>query len=121
MIPIKKPKYCLNCGEEIMGRTDKMFCKDSCRNTYNNKQNKDVTNLMRNTNNKLRKNYRILTELNPNEQVKVTRQLLKKKGFDFDFCTNVLNAKTGKVYRCVYDQSYTELEEDMFLIIKQEV
>jgi hypothetical protein len=38
--------------------------QDSCRNRHNNKQNKDSTNLIRNVNNKLRKNHRILSELN---------------------------------------------------------
>jgi len=40
---------------KIVGREDKKFCSDSCRNAYNNKINKDSTNYMRNINNKLRK------------------------------------------------------------------
>ena len=55
---------CLECGEKIIGRSDKKFCNDACRNSYNNKQNKDSSNLMRNINNKLRKNFRILSEQN---------------------------------------------------------
>jgi hypothetical protein len=62
-----------------------MFCSDSCRNRHNNKQNKDSTNLIRNVNNKLRKNHRILSELNFEDRIKAERKLLKKKGFDFDF------------------------------------
>ncbi|HRZ33187.1 MAG TPA: DUF2116 family Zn-ribbon domain-containing protein, partial [Flavobacterium sp.] len=45
-------KNCLECGEKIIGREDKKFCSDGCRNSYNNKINKDSTNLMRNINNK---------------------------------------------------------------------
>ena len=45
-------KTCLECGEKIVGREDKKFCSDSCRNAYNNKINKDSTNYMRNINNK---------------------------------------------------------------------
>jgi hypothetical protein len=37
-----------------VGREDKKFCSDGCRNAYN-KINKDSNNYMRNTNNKLRK------------------------------------------------------------------
>jgi hypothetical protein len=47
-----------------VGREDKKFCSDGCRNAYNNKINKDSNNYMHNTNNKLRKNYRVLSELN---------------------------------------------------------
>jgi hypothetical protein len=56
---------------KIVGREDKKFCSDGCRN--NNKINKDSTNFMRNINNKLRKNYRILSELNVEGKSKTTR------------------------------------------------
>jgi predicted nucleic acid-binding Zn ribbon protein len=26
---------CENCGKPLFGRTDKRFCNDNCRNTYN--------------------------------------------------------------------------------------
>ena len=78
-------KNCLECGEKIVGREDKKFCSDGCRNAYNNKINKDSNNYMRNINNKLRKNYRILSELNTEGKSKTTRAKLFSKGFDFDF------------------------------------
>jgi len=28
-------KTCENCGKSLYGRTDKRFCNDNCRNTYN--------------------------------------------------------------------------------------
>ena len=34
-------KNCLECGTRIIGRADKKFCNDSCRNSYNNKFNKE--------------------------------------------------------------------------------
>jgi hypothetical protein len=110
----------MNCSIEITGRLGKMFCSDSCRNRHNNKQNKDSTNLIRNVNNKLRKNHRILSELNFEDRIKVERKLLKKKGFDFDFFTSVFNSKTGKNYYFVYDQGYIELEEDIFMLMKRD-
>jgi len=78
-------KTCLECGEKIVGREDKKFCSDGCRNAYNNKINKDSNNFMRNINNKLRKNYRILSLLNIDGKSKTTRAKLLSKGFDFDF------------------------------------
>lgn len=116
----KEKRYCLNDGKEILGRDGKLFCSDKCRNTYNNRQNKDATNLVRNINNRLRKNYRILTELNVVENAKVERKLLKKKGFDFEFFTSVLDAKTGNRYYFVYDMGYSEFKEDVFLLVKKE-
>jgi hypothetical protein len=113
-------KNCLECNEKIIGREDKKFCSDGCRNAYNNKINKDSTNFMRNVNNKLRKNYRILSELNVDGKTKTTKTKLLSKGFDFDFFTNILNTGTGNTYYFVYDQGYRFLDNDFYLLVKKE-
>ena len=113
-------KTCLECGEKIVGREDKKFCSDSCRNAYNNKINKDSTNYMRNINNKLRKNYRILSNLNQEGKSKTTKTKLLSKGFDFDFFTNILNTGTGNTYYFVYDQGYRFLDNDFYMLVKKE-
>ncbi|TDO83993.1 hypothetical protein EV143_101438 [Flavobacterium chryseum] len=114
-------KTCLECAEKIVGREDKKFCSDSCRNAYNNKINKDSTNFMRNVNNKLRKNYRILSELNTEGKSKATRDKMVNKGFDFDFFTNILQTKTGNTYYFLYDQGYRSLDNDYFMLVKKEI
>jgi hypothetical protein len=114
-------KTCLECGEKIVGREDKKFCSDGCRNAYNNKINKDSTNFMRNVNNKLRKNYRILSTLNVEGKTKLTRTKLLSKGFDFEFFTNILQTKTGNTYYFLYDQGYLALENDYYMLVKKEI
>ena len=114
-------KTCLECNEKIVGREDKKFCSDGCRNAYNNKINKDSTNYMRNINNKLRKNYRILLALNVDGKSKTSRAKLISKGFDFDYFTNILNTKTGNTYYFLYDQGYMQLENDYFMLVKKDI
>lgn len=114
-------RTCLECAEKIVGREDKKFCSDNCRNAYNNKINKDSTNFMRNVNNKLRKNYRILSELNPEGKTNTTRSKMLSKGFDFEFFTNILETKTGNTYYFLYDQGYRSLENDYFMLVKKEL
>lgn len=113
-------KNCLECGTPVKGRIDKKFCNDYCRNAYNNKVNKDSKNLIRNINNRLRKNYKILSELNTTGKTKVTRTKLYDKGFDFNFFTSVYTTKTGNTYFYIYDQGYLVLENDYYLLIKKE-
>jgi predicted nucleic acid-binding Zn ribbon protein len=113
-------KTCLECTEKIVGREDKKFCSDGCRNSYNNKINKDSTNFMRNVNNKLRKNYRILCELNTDGKSRTTRNKLLSKGFDFEFFTSILNTKTGNTYYFIYDQGYRILEDDFYMLVKKD-
>jgi hypothetical protein len=76
---------------------------------------------MRNVNNKLRKNYRILSALNVDGKSKTTRAKLLSKGFDFDFFTNILNTKTGNTYYFIYDQGYLALENDYFMLVKKDI
>jgi predicted nucleic acid-binding Zn ribbon protein len=114
-------KACLECNERIIGREDKKFCSDGCRNAYNNKINKDSTNFMRNINNRLRKNYRILSELNVDGKSKTTRSRLISKGFDFEYHTNVLQTKTGNTYHFLYDQGYMLLDNDFFMLVKKDL
>lgn len=113
-------KTCLECSEKIAGREDKKFCSDGCRNAYNNKINKDSTNFMRNVNNRLRKNYRILTELNGEGKTKTTRSKLANKGFDFEFFTNIRQTKAGNTYYFLYNQGYMPLDKDFYILVKRE-
>jgi hypothetical protein len=113
-------KQCLECGDTIIGRIDKKFCSDGCRNAYNNNVNKDNKNLIRNTNNWLRKNHRILEELNPDKKTTISRAKLIEKGFDFNYFTSIYTTKAGTVYYFVYDQGYLPIEGDYFALVKRE-
>jgi hypothetical protein len=113
-------KICLECGEPIIGRSDKKFCGDYCRNAYNNKVNTESKNLLRNTNNRLRKNFKILNELNFTGKTKIAKSKLLDKNFDFQLFTSIYTTKTGNVYYYVYNQGYLKLENDYYLLIKRE-
>jgi len=114
-------KQCIECKEEFNGRSDKKFCSDQCRSAHNNRLNSDANNLVRNINNTLRKNRRILTQLNPNGKAKVHRDKLMEKGFNFDYFTNIYTTKAGKQYFFCYDQGFLALDNDYFaLVVRQE-
>jgi len=110
-------RYCLECGAKLHGRMDQKFCSDQCRNTYNNRLNKDETAYMRNVNHALRKNRRILKELNPNGKAKVKKQTLLSKGFVFKYFTHVFKNKEGKIYYFCYEQGYLPLDHDFFALV----
>lgn len=114
-------RSCPECGEKIIGRSDKKFCSDACRNSYNNALNRDSKNIIRTINNRLRKNHRILEVLNSKDKTKVTRSTLQKHGFLFDYFTGIYTTKTGSIYYYVYDQGYLPLENDFYLLVRKEV
>jgi hypothetical protein len=115
-----KIRKCLECDEDVKGRIDKKFCSDYCRNAHNNRVNKDSKNLIRNINNRLRKNYKILSELNTTGKTKVTRTKLYDKGFDFQFFTSIYKTKSGNTYFYIYNEGYLPLENETFLLIKRD-
>jgi predicted nucleic acid-binding Zn ribbon protein len=112
-------KNCLECGEKIIGRADKKFCSDYCRNAFNNKQNQSANNLIRNINNTLKRNWRILEELNPEDKCKVHKNKLIEQSFNFSYYTSIYQTKTGNTYYFVYDQGYMELENSFYMLVKK--
>lgn len=112
-------RKCPECEKPVHGRIDKKFCSDACRNAFNNKANAASNNYMRNVNNTLSKNRRILYEMNPEGKKKTHRDQLLKKGFDFDFYTNSYTTKAGDVYRFCYEQGYLMLEDGFVLLVER--
>lgn len=114
-------RTCLECDTAIKGRADKKFCSDECRTSYNNRQNSSLNNLMRNINHTLRKNRRILADNNPTGKTKMHRSQLERKGFNFNYFTNIYTTKSGNTYYFCYDQGYIFHEADyLTLVIRQE-
>lgn len=115
-------RSCPECGETIKGRADKRFCSDMCRNAFNNKQNSDSNNYVRNLNNILRKNRRILEEVLVGEKTTVAKQKLVDKGFNFGFNTHRHTTINKHVYTFCYEYGYLPLnEKDLILVIKRKV
>ena len=117
---MNEERLCLDCGTTLHGRADKKFCNDLCRNNYNNQLNSSSYNLVRNINNILRRNRRILEELNPGGKTKTTRKKLSAKGFDFEYHTRSYQTQNGKTYHFCYEYGYLPLDNDEFLLVKRE-
>lgn len=112
-------RQCLECGDVVYGRVDKKFCSDQCRNSHNNRLNSDGNNYVRNVHNVLRKNRRVLEELNPNGKSKSTKAKLLAKGFDFAYHTSTYTTKAGATYYFCYEFGYLPLENDYLALVKK--
>ena len=114
-------KTCLACGKIIKGRSDKKFCDDYCRNNYNNQLKADSNNYVRNINNALKKNRRILEEILPanEEMAKTTKEKLLLSGFQFKYQTHTYTTKKGNTYFYCYEYGYLPLDHDWYLVVKR--
>jgi predicted nucleic acid-binding Zn ribbon protein len=116
---ISETKSCMTCGRTIKGRSDKKFCDDYCRSAHNNKLNNESNPCIRNVNNILRKNRRILEDLIPEETAKITRDILVEKGFNFHYLTNTYTNRKGMIYYFCYEFGYLPLENDWYFLVKR--
>jgi len=112
---------CLNCGEPFKGRSDRKFCSDYCRNAYNNKWKSYSNSYIRKISYILKKNRKILSELNPEGKTKVHKKQLLDLGFSFDFFTNIYQTKNGNIYYFVFEYGYLDLNNGYFAIVKKNI
>lgn len=121
MMTSLQDRRCPECLEQVKGRADKKFCSDGCRTAYNNRLNSDCNNFMKNINNILRRNRRILTALRADGKRRVSLENLKARGFCLDYFTSVSRTKDGVLYYC-YEQAYQLTEEqECLLILKKDI
>lgn len=113
-------RLCLDCQTEVRGRADKKFCDDQCRNSYNNKLKSEDSEVVRKINQILAKNRRLLKAENPSGKMKVKKEKLAKKGFDFAYHTHHYHTQTGNIYVFCYEYGYLLLDEDYMLLVKKE-
>ena len=120
MLPTAAVKQCLFCSNKITGRTDKKFCNDYCRNAYNNQLKSANSPAVRNINNTLIKNRRILeTMLGEEKMIKQLKEKMLTQGFNFKYFTHNYTNQKGNVYYFCYEYGYLPLEHDWFLIVKR--
>ena len=113
-----KPKKCLYCNKIIIGRTDKVFCNDRCRNNYYYQLNNEHKAYIRKINGILLKNRGILRTVNPSGRTSVPKRYLEELGFDFNCFTGIHKTKKGRLYYLVYDQAYScDDEEKVSLVV----
>lgn len=117
---LMESRKCIECNELLRGRKDQKFCSDYCRNTFNNRLNEDANKYIRRINGILRKNRRILEQLNPNGKNTVDGITLAEEGFNFHYYTNIYKTQKGAMYHFCYDQGYLKLDNDQYMLVQKQ-
>ncbi len=115
-------KNCIACSKVIKGRIDKKFCNDYCRNGYNNQLKSAANNYVRNINNRLSKNRRILENIlgEKDSMIKLKKEYMMQLGFSFNLTTQIHKNKLGAHYFYCYEYGYMPLDNEWCVIIKNE-
>jgi len=98
---------CLFCGAKFHGRSDKKFCRDSCRNAFNNSARGQYSEEFRRINAALKKNHTVLLSILQQSDAQVcSEQLLLSNGFSFYYFTHHFEDEQGRRWTCCYSIGY---------------
>jgi len=112
--------FCLDCNTLLRGRVDKKFCDDQCRSNYNNKLKGKDQAVVKEIDQILKRNRKILASKNPTGKTKVKRSALTDKGFNFNYHTHTYETQKGTIYIFCYEYGYLLLENEDVLLVKRE-
>ena len=118
MINSSKKRTCRMCKQEIKGRSDKVFCSVKCKSDYAYSL-RSVTEIATASIDKiLHRNRSILLEIvgKNKVQMKVVRDLLDDKKFNFSYITHYHINYQGKTVSYVYDFSWMIFSDQEILI-----
>lgn len=108
------------CNHIIIGRSDKRFCQDRCRNAYYYLNNTVVNpNPILKVNRILKKNRDLLNQLMAKSTNKVPLSKLNESGFDFNYLTRIETHQAQTVYFC-YDVGYSIINDQEALLVSEE-
>ena len=100
-------RACLNCGEEMEGRSDKKFCNPYCKSSFHYEKTKNnESNLYQTIDRQLKRNRRLLKQFNKAGYASLRVDKLDKEGFDANFFTHYWKSKKGEVYLFCYEYGF---------------
>ena len=114
----EEKRCCIFCGRELIGRSDKKFCDDNCRNNHSYKQNKYNNDVINKVNKSLLYNRNILKSIVKSRRKIVKKQILVNNKFNFEMMTGVRRTQKQQEYKLVYDYAYRYINDEDVLIIK---
>lgn len=112
---------CKLCSAKfVLKRSDQKFCSNKCRSRYFNKNNILNSEIVKKTNNRLLKDYKILAKkIGTKKEVKVLADILRFIGFSFNSCTSFEEInELGDTAPALYDLCYYRIDDLTFKIKK---
>lgn len=114
-------RTCAECGDTLLGRADKKFCGDTCRNAFNNRMTGEANNTMRRIVLALKKNRRIIDGLYKANKRKISKKTLLEKGYDYNKLTHLYVNKKNQTYHFCFDYGFVEYEDGWLFLVTDKI
>lgn len=107
-------KSCLECGHELYGRPDKVFCSNSCKNRYNNRKIAAGIRCRNRVIGILKANYAILEKLLDEGRTSVPMGELSALGYNPTYVTGSIKTPRFHEERRCFDILYYQTDSRIF-------
>lgn len=111
-------KICVFCGSDLLGRSDKKYCDDTCRNNHHYALKRENLSVIKYINNILMHNREMLNLLYKNKNTIINKDKLVECDFNFELFTNIYRTKKNEEYKVVYDYAYKFVNDNELVIIR---
>ncbi len=106
-------KKCVECGEKVEGRIDKIFCSPYCKSSYHHKKNRGKEqSFYLKIDKQLKLNRKLLQHFNRAGKAVIRKQSLLDVGFNPKYFTHYWKNKQGDVYLFCYEYGFLEKNEN---------
>ncbi|HEX6334572.1 MAG TPA: hypothetical protein VFZ78_10120 [Flavisolibacter sp.] len=112
-------KCCRLCGMKLRGRSDKIFCNDYCRNTFNNQRRKTTAPEIRAVNRILLRNRDLLEHFYLAGTKRIRTSALYRAGFDPAYNTHQFTNAQGQRYTFIYDYGFVRAAGNSIVVVKE--
>ena len=115
-------RRCKWCNAHYTGRSDKIYCSPKCKAEYHYKLKQVTAHAALPTDKILHRNRSTLLEVMGKETRRkiVSKFVLDRKNFKFDFATGFYENAQGKRYHVVYDFAWMKFSDGNILIIRRD-
>ena len=106
-------RKCMECGDKVEGRSDKVFCTAYCKSSYHYKKStEDGDNRFVIIDKQLKLNRRLLKSYNKAGKAIVRKEAMILSGFNPKYFTNYWKNQKGDVYLFCYEFGFLEKQEN---------
>ncbi|MDF4223019.1 hypothetical protein PXC01_15550 [Maribacter sp. M208] len=96
-------RVCPECNNEVIGRTDKIFCSVKCKSIHQYEKSQIENTFYFSVDKQLKRNRKILKRYNKSGFTTIRKSILLEEGFNPKFFTHYWKNQKNDVYLFCYD------------------